>query len=406
MQFGAAVITPSIIRSEMTERDPSSMPSTNEPSFTLRLDGSAPDGRRSAPAVRAEVEEEPSTHELTVLIPARDEEHNLPGCLDSLVAQSEAGFALGEHWHIVVIDDGSGDGTGSIIETYASQHPGIHSMRAKELTPRRNGFTGKNAALWLGASQEVSRTAKWLLFTDADTLHEPGSTHRAVVEAERHALALLSYSPRQIAAGPVQRALLPLVFSELASTYPPKRVSDPSDPVAAANGQFLLVRRQAYFDVGGHQAVASAVLEDVALARLLKRRHAIRLRYAPEAVSARMYRGVGDMVQGWTKNLALLFGNPLFLAAGTVLSFLLLLGLPLLPILMPNLQFWQMLAIGLLWLRVLLRYFTRIGRSHAPLLDRVLSVLALPLFAFLLVRSWQRVKVARSVTWKGREYSV
>ncbi len=199
--------------------------------------------------------------------------------------------------------------------------------------------------------------------------------------------------------------MLPLVFSELASTYPPKKVSDPSSPIAAANGQFMLVRRQAYFDVGGHQAVASAVLEDVALARLLKRRNAMRLRYAPEAISARMYSGVGDMMQGWTKNLALLFGNTLFLAAGTLLNFLLLLGLPLLPWLIPSLQFWQMLAIGLLWLRVLLRYFSRVGRSHAPFVDRILSVFALPLFAFLLIRSWQRVTIAKSVTWKGREYT-
>ncbi len=380
----------------------------NQPEFSLRLDGSAPAGtarKKMLPTIRVEQEDEPSTHALTVLIPARNEEHNLPGCLDSLVQQSELGFVLGEQWHIFVIDDGSTDRTGSIAETYASQHPGIQFVRAKDLTPRRNGFTGKNAALWLGASQDLAHTAKWLLFTDADTLHHPQSTHRAIVEAERHDVALLSYSPRQIVSNAVQRALLPLVFSELASTYPPKKVSDPSSPIAAANGQFLLVRRQAYFEVGGHQAVASAVLEDVALARLLKRRNGIRLRYAPEAVSARMYTGVADMVEGWTKNLALLFGNPLFMAAGTLLNFLLLLGLPLLPWLIPSLQFWQMLAIGLLWLRVLLRYFSRVGRSHAPFADRILSVFALPLFAFLLVRSWQKVTIAKSVRWKGREYS-
>ncbi len=377
-----------------------------QPALDLRLDGSASPSaaRRAIPAVKLE-EDEPSTHELTILIPARDEEHNLPGCLESLLRQSEPGFQLGEQWHIFVIDDGSTDDTYAIAERLAAAHPGLHVLRAKELIPRRNGFTGKNAALWLGASQPLSHTAKWLLFTDADTLHEPGSTHRAIVEAERHELALLSYSPRQIASNLVQRALLPLIFSELASTYPPKKVSDPSSPVAAANGQFLLVRRQAYFDVGGHQAVASAVVEDVALARLVKRRHAIRLRYAPEAVSARMYGGFADMMEGWTKNLALLFGNPLFLAAGMVLNFLLLLGLPLLPLFMPFLQVWQILAIGVLWLRVLLRYFSRVGRSHAPFLDRILSVLALPLFALLLLRSWQKLKVSKSVTWKGREYS-
>ncbi len=382
-------------------------PAHDEPAFELRLDGSAPASvaaRRSAPALKPQ-EEKPSTHELTVLIPARDEEGNLPGCLASLLQQSEPGFQLGQQWHIFVIDDGSTDATYRIAEQLAAAHPGLHVLRAKELTPRRNGFTGKNAALWLGASQPLSHTAKWLLFTDADTLHEPGSTHRAIVEAERHELGMLSYSPRQIASNLAQRALLPLVFSELASTYPPKSVSDPSSPVAAANGQFLLVRRQAYFDVGGHQAVASNVLEDVALARLLKRRNSIRLRYAPEAVSARMYRGFADMAEGWTKNLALLFGNPLFLAAGMILNFLLLLGLPLLPLLIPTLQVWQILAIGVLWLRVLLRYFTRVGRSNAPLLDRLLSVLALPLFAVLLVRSWQHVTLSKSITWKGRKYS-
>ena len=376
------------------------------PKFEFRFDGSpsAAAIRKSAPVVVIE-EDEPSTHALTVLIPARNEEHTLPGCLASLLSQSEPSFQLGEHWHIFVLDDSSTDETFLTASKLAAAHPGLHVLRAPMLKEQQRGFTGKNAALWFGASQPLAHTAKWLLFTDADTLHESGSTHRAIVEAERHELAMLSYSPRQLTANITQRALLPLIFSELASTYPPKKVSDPSNPIAAANGQFLLVRRQAYFDVGGHMAVASAVLEDVALAKLLKRRHAIRLRYAPEAVSTRMYASTPEMIEGWTKNLALLFGNPLFMAAVAALNFVLLLGLPLLPFLMSDLVYWQVLAIGIVWLRVLLRYFGRVGRSHAPFLDRILSVIALPLFALLLIRSWQKVKVAKAVTWKGREYT-
>lgn len=377
--------------------------------IALRLDSSAPTGQgaRGALRTRSYVEmeaDEPVTHELSVLVPARDEERNLQGCLESLLAQSEPGFVLGEQWHLFVIDDGSTDGTLALAQRLAGSHAGMHVLRAPELQVRRRGFTGKNAALWFGANQPVARTAKWLLFTDADTLHEAGATHRAVVEAERHGLAMLSYSPRQIAANLVQRALLPIIFSELASTYPPKSVSDPLSPIAAANGQFLLVTRDAYFEVGGHQAVADRVLEDVALARLLKRRHPIKLRYAPEAVATRMYRTTGEMMAGWTKNLALLFGNPLFLAASRLLDFVLLVGLPLLPLAMHWLVLWQKAAIGVLWLRVLLRYWTRIRRAHAPLPDVVLSVLALPLFAFLMVRSWQQVAVTKRVHWKGREY--
>jgi glycosyltransferase involved in cell wall biosynthesis len=377
------------------------------PEFEFRFDGSpSPKGGRSHPATAVVVEEdEPSTHALTVLIPARDEEHNLPGCLESLLQQSEPGFQLGEHWHIFVIDDNSIDDTFRIASRLAEQHPGLHVLKARELKVQRKGFTGKNAALWLGASQDLAHTAKWLLFTDADTLHELGSAHRAVVEAERHELALLSYSPRQIVANLVQRAVMPLVFAELASTYPPKKIADPSSPIAAANGQFLLIRRQVYFDVGGHMAVSSQVLEDVALARLVKRRHAIRLRYAPEAVSARMYRTTGELVEGWTKNLAMLFGNTLLMAATSLLNFVLILGLPLLILSLGNLTVLQKTLIGVVWLRVLFYYFSRVGRSHAPFLDRILAVFALPFLAFLLVRSWQKVKMLKSVTWKGREYT-
>ena len=178
----------------------------------------------------------------------------------------------------------------------------------------RGGFTGKTNACWAGAQRA---RGSWLLFTDADTVHEPGDLARALHEAKKYGVALLSYSPRQIVEGFWQRAVMPLVFSELASAYPPKQVSDPASRLAAANGQFLLVEREAYFAVGGHCGVGQEILEDVALARKIKRaRHGIRFRYAPDALAARMYRTLPEMVEGWTKNLALLF--PRAAAAGRV----------------------------------------------------------------------------------------
>ncbi len=388
--------------------DPEQPTSPTDAEFTLRLDGSAPAHGSLPLRARSHVEldrDEPSTHELTVLIPARNEAHNLPGCLASLIAQSESGFELGKQWHIVLVDDDSTDDTFAVAQAIARDQEGLHVLRAPALKVRRHGFTGKNAALWFAVNQPIARTASWLLFTDADTLHEPTTTHRAVVEAGRHGVAMLSYSPRQIAANLVQRALLPLIFSELATTYPPQQVNDPSSAVAAANGQFLLVEREAYFSVGGHQAVSDRVLEDVALARLLKRRHVIRLRYAPESVAARMYRTTGEMIAGWTKNLALLFGRPVWLAASRGIDFLLLLGLPLLTVVLPWLITWQKAAIWILWLRVILRFWTRTRRSNASALDILLAIFALPLFAALLLRSWQQVTLTKQITWKGREYA-
>ena len=193
--------------------------------------------------------------ELTVVLPARNEELNLPACLASLLAQSEPGFALGREWELIVADDGSTDGTRAIAEAAAKDHPetevgvAVTVMDAPALdTGARGGFTGKNNACW--AAAQIARGQR-ILFTDADTVHEPGALSRSLREADRHAAALLSYSPRQIVIGLVQRAVMPLIFSELASVYPPAQVNDPGRRVAAANGQFLLVDAQTYFDLGG-----------------------------------------------------------------------------------------------------------------------------------------------------------
>jgi hypothetical protein len=124
---------------------------------------------------------------------------------------------------------------------------------------------------------------------------------------------------------------MPLVFCELALAYPPAKVSDPAERIAAANGQFLLVEREAYRRLGGHAASRTKVLEDVELAFLAKRRKVgLRFRYAEDAVSTRMYRSTAAMIEGWTKNLALLFDNCLALAVWRVIDILLLVWLPVL----------------------------------------------------------------------------
>jgi hypothetical protein len=218
---------------------------------------------------------------------------------------------------------------------------------------------------------------------------------------------MLSYSPRQIVTGLWQRALMPLVFSELAVTYPPAKVSDPETHLAAANGQFLLIRRDIYFRIGGHEAVKDAVLEDVELANIIKRRKlGLRFRYAPEAVSTRMYRSFPAMFEGWTKNLALLFGNPIALAAWRILDLLLLIGLPLLAWAMyrQNAMLALVVAVVLIWLRNLWRYYRRVSKSNFPFTGCLISPLALPLFAILLYRSWFNHTVTKRVSWKGRDY--
>lgn len=336
---------------------------------------------------------------LSVIVPARNEAECLGDCLGSLTAQSETGFVLGQDWEILCVDDASMDATRAIAKSFA----GVTLLSAPLLA---EGWTGKSAALWFAVEEARGRI---FLFTDADTVHEPGSLRRALHEMEKHKAAMLSYSPRQIVQGFWQRALMPLVFSELVMMFPPAKVSDPASPVAAANGQFLMVEREAYFSVGGHKAVAGTVLEDVALARRFKRAHkAIRFRYAADAVSARMYRSLSAMVEGWTKNLAMLFPQTLLLALMKALDLGLLVGLPLLLWALPHLMlvlWWQTVAIWALWIRVLVRYFMRVAKSNFSAVDCVLSIAGLPLFIVLLARSWMHHTLRRRVSWKGREYS-
>src|SRR4029078_12593267 len=149
---------------------------------------------------------------------------------------------------------------------------------------------------------------EWLLFTDADTFHEKGSLARALAEADEHGAVMLSYSPRQELGSLGERMLMPVVFAELATRFRPREVCDPASPIAAANGQYLLIRRDVYESVGGHGAVAGCLLEDVAIAQRVKEDGGkIRFRVGLEQVSARMYRNLSQMIEGWTKNLVLLF---------------------------------------------------------------------------------------------------
>jgi glycosyltransferase involved in cell wall biosynthesis len=342
--------------------------------------------------------------ELTVIVPARNEEDCLGACLESLVAQSEKVFELGKDWELIVVDDHSTDRTGEIARGFA----GVTVLEAGKL---ERGWTGKANAVWTAARRA---RGKWLLFTDADTIHEPGNLHRAMHEAAKHKAGMLSYSPRQIVSGVVQRSLMPLVFCELALSYPPLKVSDPKERIAAANGQFLLVEREAYRRLGGHPSVADKVLEDVELAFLAKRRKVgLRFRYAEDAVATRMYRSTGAMIEGWTKNLALLFDNTLALAVWRALDIFLLVGLPLLAVWLWSARFaahsLQWLGAGwvlaLLWARNLFRFYGRVAKSNFPFFDCTISPLGLPLFIVLLYRSWFQHRILKQVSWKGRTYA-
>src|SRR5260370_22289337 len=243
---------------------------------------------------------EVSIPEVSIIVPARNEEASLGNCLQSLAAQTGVAF------EIIVVDDGSTDRTRDIARRVAA-------VRVISAEPLPDGWTGKNNAVVAGTKEA---RAEWLLFTDADTAHLPGSLARALDEAKKEQADLLSYSPEQVVVTFAERAVMPVIFAELAAHYPPQKVREHSSGqssreisgIVAANGQYILVRRAAYEAVGRHAAVATEILEDVALALLFRNAgHRVYFRYGGDALRTRMDRDWARVREGWTKNLALLF---------------------------------------------------------------------------------------------------
>jgi hypothetical protein len=323
--------------------------------------------------------------EVSVIIPARNEEALLGACLESLVSQS------GVEFEIIVVNDHSTDRTAEIARSF----PRVRVIEARELSA---GWTGKNNAVFCGVGEAHG---EWLLFTDADTVHVPGSLARALAEARENKAEMLSYSPEQIAVTFWEMAILPSVFAELARQYPPSKVSDPASPIAAANGQYILIRRAAYEAIGGHAAVAGEILEDVALAKHVKAAgRKIRFRYAADAVRTRMYRNLAQLREGWTKNLSLLFPSPGLLA----LKLLLLWIIPwiVLPLYLSGVlasPWWNTAFVG-----GFLYLVMRTSRANFTTDMNILaSIFGMPVFAYFLIRS-KSMHEKGTVSWKGRSY--
>jgi len=377
---------------------------------------------------------------VSAIIPARNEEASLGACLESLTTQAGIDF------EIIVVDDGSTDRTAEIAKSFSEpgiSEPGtLNSFRAGNdvgtvtsqvgagalgrptldervpgdrichqpdlrggapvrvisAPPLPDRWTGKNNAMASGAK---IATGKWLLFTDADTVHKPGSLARAVAEAKEQGAALLSYSPEQEVRTFWEKAVMPVIFAELAATYPPKRVNDPTYPIAAANGQYLLISREAYDAVGGHTSISSNLLEDVSMARLVKSsRRRIFFRYGGDAVRTRMYRSWTQMKEGWMKNLALLFKHPvgraLMLVGFWVFAWITLaLGLAAVVS-----GYWKFAYFVTPWLLLYKRIASAKFRAATNL---VAMAFGIPLVAYLFAGSiLQRRNGA--VIWKGRIY--
>ena len=314
-----------------------------------------------------------------------------------MAAQPEIG-------EVIVVNDQSTDRTGEILAGLALRIPKLRVLATHDL-PR--GWVGKNHAASVGAA---AATGDWLLFTDADTFHLLGAARRALADAVDHDAVLVSYSPEQELETFWERALIPFVYCRLAARFSLARVNDPRQPDAAANGQFLLILRDAYESVGGHAAVASEIVEDVALARQVKREgYRIYFTAPIGIVRTRMYRSFAAMWQGWTKNLYPLMGGGLRSAMVELEAFPVseTLALALVWAVLFRTEHVSPWFLPAIFLGALagahLRYAAALYRNLFPASLVKYYIPGACLYAAALVASWWK-NTRGAVVWKGREY--
>jgi cellulose synthase/poly-beta-1,6-N-acetylglucosamine synthase-like glycosyltransferase len=332
-----------------------------------------------------------NSSQVSAIVPARNEEEVIAACIESLVAQPEIA-------EIIAVDDQSSDRTAEILHELAAKFP---QLRVVDAPPPPAGWVGKNNAVSFGAQQA---SCPWLLFTDADAVLAGGATAKAIALGDQHDAALVSFSPEQELRTWYEKSLIPFVYLRLAQRFSFDQVNDPASRAAAANGQFLMIRREAYDAVGGHAAIHGAVLEDVALARRVKfAGWRIWFTAGVGIVRVRMYRSFSSMWEGWKKNLYQLMGG----TTGSVFSefesafpwmifVVLLFGI--------KMPFALFAGVILLLLRQL-SYGLALSRNHFPFRLIIYYMPAILLYAAVLWASHESYAKGK-VSWKGREYSV
>lgn len=346
---------------------------------------------------------------VSIIVPARNEEHNIRRCVTSLLEQDYPDY------EVIVVDDASTDGTPRLLVEIARAHPRSAKLRVLSLNELPDGWAGKPHALHAGVQEA---RGEFLLFTDADTWHAPQALKAAVARAEERQLDLLSLNSEQELPSFWEKALMPMAVLGISMQYPMNQVNDPRSPIALANGQYILLRRAIYERLGGYARpeMRATLLDDRDLALLVKKHgYALEMADGRSLVRVRMYRSLRATWRGWRKNV--------FLGSRGGLPFVLLqlLGLPVVAVLPFVLPFWPWLArlagkrktvhlseagiISALELGPLLAYRRWLDKElRVPWYSMLTHPLAGILFTGILAQSTWRILTGKGVDWSGRQY--
>jgi cellulose synthase/poly-beta-1,6-N-acetylglucosamine synthase-like glycosyltransferase len=259
---------------------------------------------------------------ISVLVAAKDEEENIEACVRTLMEQDYPNFEL------LVINDRSTDRTGEILDRLAAEYGARANgrLRAIHVTELRDGWFGKNNAMREGVEQA---SGEWLCFSDADCRQTSNRTlSMAMRQALEKGIDFLSVLPVLETHGVWERIIQPVCGAIMVFWFPPRKVNDPRASAAYANGAFMLISREAYDRLGGHEPVKAEVNEDMHLARRAKRigLH-LHVMQNSDLYTTRMYTGLGQIWRGWSRIFYGCFGT----YPRLITSFLVLLIISVMP---------------------------------------------------------------------------
>lgn len=239
------------------------------------------------------------TSKVSILIPARNEAHNIARLLNSIISQEYL------HWEAFVYDDMSDDDTARVVRSFQKQDNRVRLVKGKDLP---KGWLGKNHACHQLALQA---TGKYLLFLDADVELEPGLLNSSLAHMQKHRLSLLSIFPQQIMKSWGEKVSVPAMNWVLVSLLPLILTRKSRLPAfAAANGQHMLFNGNVYRKHKFHKLFKDKAVEDIAIARYMKQKALnIQTLLSGGQIKCRMYNSLNEALQGFSKNVLAFFGN-------------------------------------------------------------------------------------------------
>jgi hopene-associated glycosyltransferase HpnB len=333
---------------------------------------------------------------VAVVVPARNEADQIGPSIAALARQDYAG-----PWSIILVDDDSSDGTADIARRSLIGHSGerLHIIGGR---PLRAGWTGKLWALRQGIENAMAlpRKPEYLLLTDADIVHPPDSIRRLVTHAHSNGLVLVSLMAKLSCETFAERAAIPAFVFFFQMLYPFAWVNRPGRATAAAAGGCMLLRADALAKAGGIEAIHGALIDDCALARLLKRHGSVWLGLTARVTSNRHYRSFADIRAMVVRSAyAQLRYSPVLLAATLVAMTATYLIPPVFALLGTGIP--RLLA-AVTWVLMAVAFAPtlRIYRC-SPARGFALPAIALLYLIFTIDSAWQYAR-GRGGTWKGR----